>query len=204
MIRPATQQIDAAELVPGDLVLVEAGDIVPADGRIVRSASLETQEAALTGERARREDPSRRRVALGDRTHALQNTSVTRGSPPAVTATGMTPRSDDRHARRGHPDPSPLQTQLDDLTKKIAFVAWGALAIILVVGLIRGLSFADLMLLGISMAISAIPTGLPTFVQSMLAVGAKQLAAAKAIVRGLADVETLGPPARSTPTRPAP
>ncbi len=87
---------------------------------------------------------------------------------------------------------SPLQTQLDDLTKKIAMVAWGALAVILIVGLVRGLPFSDLMLLGISMAISAIPTGLPTFVQSMLAVGARQLADAKAIVRGLTDVETLG------------
>ena len=68
----------------------------------------------------------------------------------------------------------------------------GTLAIILVVGLVRGLPFSDLMLLGISMAISAIPTGLPTFVQTMLAFGAKELAQAKAIVRSLNDVETLG------------
>jgi P-type Ca2+ transporter type 2C len=71
-------------------------------------------------------------------------------------------------------------------------IAWGTLAVILVVGLIRGLSFSELMLLGIAMAVSAIPTGLPTFVQSMLASGAQQLAKAKAIVRNLSDVETLG------------
>lgn len=196
----ATQQIHAADLVPGDLVKVEAGDIVPADGRILSSASLETQEAALTGESvpvAKSADPvTGADVALGDRSSMLfQNTSVTRGSADyIVTATGMNTEVGRIAGMLGEVTRtrSPLQNQLDDLTKKIAFVAWGALAIILVVGLIRGLSFADLMLLGISMAISAIPTGLPTFVQSMLAVGAKQLAAAKAIVRGLADVETLG------------
>lgn len=195
-----TELIDAADLVPGDLVMVEAGDIVPADGRIVSSASLETQEAALTGESvpvAKSTEPvAGADVPLGDRASMLfQNTSVTRGSASyIVTTTGMNTEVGRIAGMLGEVTRtrSPLQTQLDDLTKKIAIVAWGALAIILVVGLIRGLSFADLMLLGISMAISAIPTGLPTFVQSMLAVGAKQLAAAKAIVRGLADVETLG------------
>lgn len=193
-------QIDAAEVVPGDLVSVEAGDIVPADGRLIDSASLETQEAALTGESVPVPKSAHAvpgvEVPLGDQSSMLfQNTSITRGSGRfVVTATGMdtevgriaTMLSDVQRTR------SPLQLQLDDLTKKIAVVAWGALAVILVVGLIRGLPFADLMLLGISMAISAIPTGLPTFVQSMLAVGARQLADAKAIVRGLSDVETLG------------
>lgn len=196
----ALRQVAAADLVPGDLVAVEAGDIVPADGRIVSAASLEAQESALTGESA----PVNKGAAavpgadvpLGDRSSMLfQNTSVTRGSAQfLVTATGMATevgRIADmlEGVTRTR---SPLQQQLDDLTKKIAIVAWGALAIILIVGLVRGLPFADLMLLGISMAISAIPTGLPTFVQSMLALGAKELAANKAIVRNLSDVETLG------------
>lgn len=194
------QQVEATDLVPGDLVAVEAGDIVPADGRIVSAAALEAQEAALTGESApvgkgAAEVPGTD-VPLGDRSSMLyQNTSVTRGSARfVVTATGMRTEVGriadmlDSVTRTR----SPLQQQLDDLTKKIAIVAWGALAIILVVGLVRGLPFADLMLLGISMAISAIPTGLPTFVQSMLALGAKELAAQKAIVRNLNDVETLG------------
>jgi Ca2+-transporting ATPase len=196
----ATRLIDAADLVPGDIVQVEAGDIVPADGRIVHSASLETQEAALTGESVpvlKGADPvPGQDVPLGDQSSMLfQNTSVTRGSAQfVVTATGMTTevgRIADMLSSVSRTR-SPLQTQLDDLTKKIALVAWGALAIILAVGLFRGLPFSDLMLLGISMAISAIPTGLPTFVQSMLAVGAKELAGAKAIVRSLTDVETLG------------
>lgn len=196
----APSVVPAAELVPGDIVAVEAGDIVPADGRILTSASLETQEAALTGESA----PVAKSaapvpgddVALGDRSSMLfQNTSVTRGSATmVVTATGMRTEVGriatmlDTVTRTS----SPLQLQLNDLTRKIGFVAWGALAVILVVGIVRGLPFADLMLLGISMAISAIPTGMPTFVQTMLAVGARELASAKAIVRNLTDVETLG------------
>jgi Ca2+-transporting ATPase len=91
---------------------------------------------------------------------------------------------------------SPLQRQLDDLTRKVGIVAWGTLGVILLVGLGRGLRFEELMLLGISMAISAIPTGMPTFVQSMLALGARRLADEKAIVRTLQDVETLGATSR--------
>jgi Ca2+-transporting ATPase len=196
----ALVQIPAEELVPGDIVAVEAGDVVPADGRIVVAATLEAQEAALTGESA----PVAKgaapvegdEVALGDRSSMLyQNTSVTRGSGRfVVTATGMSTEvgqiatmvSGVTRTR------SPLQQQLDDLTRKIGIIAWGALAVILVVGIVRGLPFEDLMLLGISMAISAIPTGMPTFVQTMLATGARQLASAKAIVRNLTDVETLG------------
>ncbi len=194
------QQVAAADLVPGDIVQVEAGDVVPADGRLLNSATLEAQESALTGESAPvGKDPAvvdGDGVALGDRSSMLfQNTSVTRGSGTmVVTATGMSTEvgriagmlSEVRRTR------SPLQRQLDDLTRKLGLIAWGTLAIILVVGLVRGLSFSALMLLGISMAVSAIPTGLPTFVQSMLATGAQQLARAKAIVRNLSDVETLG------------
>ena len=87
---------------------------------------------------------------------------------------------------------SPLQRELDSLTKILGFIAWGAVAIIIVIGMARGLETSDLLLLGTAMAISAIPTGLPTFVQAMLAYGSKQLAEAKAVVKNLTDVETLG------------
>jgi P-type Ca2+ transporter type 2C len=196
-------QIDAAELVPGDIVLVEAGDLIPADGRLLDSAALEVQEAALTGESApvvKSDEPVDPDARVADRTTMLfQNTAVTRGTGRiVVTATGMATEvgriagllSGVTSAR------SPLQRQLDDLTRKVAIVAWGTLAVILLVGLGRGLQFEELMLLGISMAISAIPTGMPTFVQSMLAMGARQLADAKAIVRTLQDVETLGATSR--------
>jgi Ca2+-transporting ATPase len=98
---------------------------------------------------------------------------------------------------------SPLQRELDSLTKVLGIIAWTAVAFIVVVGLIRGLPFDELMLLGTAMAISAIPTGMPAFVSGLLSLGARQLADAKAVVKNLTDVETLGRPARSTPTRPA-
>ncbi|MBX7433678.1 cation-translocating P-type ATPase [Mycobacterium sp. Y57] len=192
--------IPAADIVPGDVVQVEAGDIVPADGRIVRSATLQTQEAALTGESAPvSKDPGAlpgAEVALGDRTNMLfQNTSVTRGTASMViTATGM-------HTQMGQiatmltavtRTRSPLQKELDSLTKVLGFIAWTAVAVIVVIGAVRGADAQELFLLGTAVAISAIPTGLPAFVSGLLSMGAKQLADANAIVKNLTDVETLG------------
>jgi Ca2+-transporting ATPase len=190
----------AVDVVPGDVVLVEAGDIVPADGRIVLSATLETQEAALTGESAPVSKDAAvlpgPEVALGDRSNMLfQNTSVTRGTATVVvTATGMQTQMGQiatmlTSVKRTR---SPLQKELDSLTKVLGVIAWTAVAFIVVVGLLRGTPVSDVLLLGTAMAISAIPTGLPTFVQAMLSYGAKQLAEAKAVVKNLTDVETLG------------
>jgi P-type Ca2+ transporter type 2C len=192
--------VRAVEVVPGDIVQVEAGDLVPADGRIVRSATLEVQEAALTGESApvakdaavlADED-----VPLGDRSNMLYlNTSVTRGTAAlVVTGTGM-------HTQMGQiatmltsvtRTRSPLQQELDTLTRVLGIIAWTAVAFIVVVGLFRDMDASQLLLLGTAMAISAIPTGLPAFVSGLLSYGAKQLAEAKAVVKNLTDVETLG------------
>ncbi len=192
--------VPAVDLVPGDLVQVEAGDIVPADGRILRSATLEVQEAALTGESAPVPKdtttlPSAD-VALGDRANMLfQNTSVTRGTATmVVTGTGMDTQMGQiatmlTSVTRTR---SPLQKELDTLTRVLGIIAWSAVAFIVIVGLVRGVPISDLLLLGTAMAISAIPTGLPAFVSGMLSYGAKQLAAAKAVVKNLTDVETLG------------
>ena len=192
--------IPAVDVVPGDVVQVEAGDLVPADGRILRSATLETQEAALTGESAPVPKDAGAladaEVALGDRSNMLfQNTSVTRGTAAmVVTATGMQTEmgqiaemlSSVTRTR------SPLQRELDSLTRILGLIAWSAVAFIVVIGLARGLDANELFLLGTAMAISAIPTGLPAFVSGLLSLGAKQLADSKAIVKNLADVETLG------------
>jgi Ca2+-transporting ATPase len=195
-----TEEIDAREVVPGDIVLVEAGDLVPADARIVTSASLEIQEAALTGESA----PIAKDagvltgtdVPIGDRTNLVfQNTQVTRGSATVVVvATGESTQMGKiaemvTATKRAK---SPLQKELDDLTKVFGFLAWGAVAIISIVALIRGHSTETIILLGVSTAIASIPTGLPTFVQLMLSSGAQRLAESKAVVRSLTDVETLG------------
>jgi Ca2+-transporting ATPase len=192
--------VPAEEVVPGDVVRLEAGDIVPADGRIAVSATLETQEAALTGESAPiskgAETLAGPEVALGDRVNMLfQNTSVTRGTATmVVTATGMQTEMGKIATMLTSVDRtrSPLQKELDGLTKVLGVVAWSAVALIIVVGLARDMPIEDVLLLGTAMAISAIPTGLPTFVQGMLSFGARQLADAKAVVKNLTDVETLG------------
>ncbi|WP_036522739.1 cation-translocating P-type ATPase [Nocardia sp. NRRL WC-3656] len=193
-------QLDALELVPGDIVQLEAGDIVPADGRLVTSATLETQEAALTGESAPvAKDPGTLAAAdvpLGDRGDMVyQNTSVTRGTATmVVTETGMNTEMGRIASMLSAvpPSRSPLQRELDSLTKLLGVIAWTAVAIIVVIGALRGQDVTAVLLLGISMGVSAIPTGLPTFVQAMLAYGARRLADAKAVVKNLTDVETLG------------
>ena len=195
----SVELVPAAEVVPGDIVQLEAGDIVPADGRIVHSATLETQEAALTGESApvaKDAGVLAGDVALGDRSNMLfQNTAVTRGTAAiVVTATGMETQMGQiatmlTSVTRTR---SPLQKELGSLTKVLGLIAWGAVAFIVVVGMARGLAFSEVMLLGTAMAISAIPTGMPAFVSGLLSMGAKQLADAKAVVKNLTDVETLG------------
>jgi Ca2+-transporting ATPase len=194
------EEVESTQLVPGDVGLLEAGDVVPADGRIISSATLEVQEAALTGESAPiAKDPSTLpggEVALGDRTNLVfQNTQVTRGTATfVVTATGQA-------TEMGHiaglvnatkRTKSPLQRELDSMTKVFGLIAWAAVLVIAIFGLVRGQDLNTLVLLCISTAIASIPTGLPTFVQAMLSSGARRLAEAKAVVKSLSDVETLG------------
>jgi Ca2+-transporting ATPase len=192
--------VEATELVPGDIVLLEPGDLVPADGRVIESASLEIVESGLTGESAPVDkgsaavpDPN---TALGDRTSMVfQNTSVTRGTATIIIcATG----SDTEMGKIAgmlnsvKPQQSPLQRELRSLTIKLAILAWIAVAIIVAIAAARGLPSSQIILLAITVAISAIPSGLPTFLTAMLSYGAQRLAKAKAVIRNLTDVETLG------------
>jgi Ca2+-transporting ATPase len=193
-------EIDAEELVPGDVVLMEAGNRVPADGRICVAATLEIEEAALTGESLPvakgTETVLGDEVALGDRTcMAYMNTSVTRGrGEMIVTATGM-------DTEIGHiadllakteSDKTPLQKQLDGLSKIIAAIAGVALLLVIVLGLVRGQSFDTLFITGVALAVAAIPTGLPAVVTALLSIGTREIARRNAIVKRLPAVETLG------------
>ena len=193
-------EIDAQELVPGDVVLVEAGNRVPADGRIVVAATLEIEEAALTGESlpvGKSVDPvPGEDVPLGDRTcMAYMNTSVTRGrGEMIVTQTGM-------GTEIGHiadmlanteTEKTPLQKQLDGLSKVIASIAGVALVIVVGIGLANGEDFDTLFVTGVTLAIAAIPTGLPAVVTALLSIGTREIARRNAIVKRLPAVETLG------------
>jgi P-type Ca2+ transporter type 2C len=196
----SVRSVPAVELVPGDIVQLEAGDIVPADGRLVRAATLETQESALTGESAPVSKDARTllpdETGLADRSNMVyQNTSVTRGTATvAITATGLQTQMGQIAAMLTSVTRtrSPLQKELGALTGVLAIVAWSAVAFIFAVGLIRGIPGKELLLLGTAMAISAIPTGLPAFVSGLLSMVARALAESKAVVKNLTDVETLG------------
>jgi P-type Ca2+ transporter type 2C len=194
------EEVESTGLVPGDVVLLEAGDVVPADGRIVTSATLELQEAALTGESAPvAKDGSAvldAETGIGDRTNLVfQNTQVTRGTATViVTATGSSTQMGRiaemvTATKRSR---SPLQRELDGMTKVFGVVAWLAVAVIALFGLARGQETETLLLLCVSTGIASIPTGLPTFVQAMLSSGAQRLAESQAVVKSLTDVETLG------------
>jgi Ca2+-transporting ATPase len=201
-------EVDAENIVPGDIVLFEAGNVVPADGRLLVAASLEIEEAALTGESvASSKDTDaidKPDVPLGDRhCMAYMNTSVTRGrGEMIVTTTGM-------GTEMGHiadmlnktqADKTPLQKQLDRLTIQIAAMAGLAFILMVILGLINASAageslqeaFDALFLAGVALAISAIPTGMPAVVTTLYSMGTRVLAAQGAIVKRLPSVETLG------------
>ena len=196
----AVADIPAEELVPGDVVSFEAGDKVPADGRLLVAATLEIEEAALTGESTpvlkSVEPVAGDDVPLGDRLDmAYMNSTVTRGrGEMVVTATGMSTEVGQISGMLSQvqQEKTPLTRQLDQLTVLITIMASAALGLVVLLGLIRGESFDDLFLVGISLAISAIPTGLPAVVTTMLSLGTQALAAKGAIVKRLRSVETLG------------
>src|SRR4051794_11997725 len=192
-------EVPLEELVPGDIVNIEAGDLVPADGRILTAATLEIDESALTGESLpvpKQVDAVAADAALGDRIDlAFMNTQVTRGAATmVVTGTGMS-------TEVGHisgmlqstvQEATPLTRQLNQLTNQILVIAGVALLISIGLGLWRGTPFDELFLTAIAFSVSAIPTGLPAVVTAILSMGTTTLAASGAIVKRLRSVETLG------------
>lgn len=193
-------EVDAENLVPGDIVLIEAGNRVPADGRLFVAATLEIEEAALTGESAptlKDTDTISKDAGLGDRLNMVfMNTAVTRGRGEfIVTTTGMA-------TEMGHiadllnkteADKTPLQKQLDRLTIVIAGIAGIAFIIMLALGIFKnGQTFDQVFIAGIALAISAIPTGLPAVITTLYSMGTRELAKHNAIVKRLPSVETLG------------
>jgi len=195
-----TMEISAEEVVPGDIVLFEAGDRVPADGRLFVTAALEIEEAALTGESTpapKGSDPvPGEDVPLGDRAcMAFMNCSVTRGrGEMIVTAHGMDTEVGHIAGMLNETEDvkTPLQKQLDQLTIILAIISGAALVLVVVLGLYQGQTFDDLFVVAVAMAVAAIPTGLPAVVTLLLSMGTRELARSNAIVKQLPAVETLG------------
>lgn len=194
------QVIEAVELVPGDIIRLEAGDFVPADARLLRSVSLKSEESALTGESvASDKDASAQideKAPLGDRSNMIfSGCSITYGTATAiVTATGMNTEMGKiagllENEEEGQ---TPLQRKLAQLGKYLGIMAIAACAIIFIVGLVNGIPTMEIFMMAVSLAVSAIPEGLPAIVTIVLSIGVQRLAKKNAIIRRLPAVETLG------------
>ena len=201
VIRNGTEALmDASELVPGDIIRLEAGDFVPADARLLHSSSLKSEESALTGESVPSEKNAETVVEenapLGDRTNMVfSGCSITYGTALAVvTATGM----DTQMGKIANlldaeeEGQTPLQQKLAQLGKYLGVMALAACAIIFVVGLVNGIPALDIFMTAVSLAVSAIPEGLPAIVTIVLSIGVQRMVRKNAIIRRLPAVETLG------------
>ena len=192
--------IDAADLVPGDIIRLEAGDSVPADARLLRSVSLKSEESALTGESVPSEKYADQTVAdgapLGDRVTMLYaGCSISYGTALAVvTETGMnTEMGKIANLLEGAGETkTPLQEKLGQLGKYLGIVALAACAVIFVIGLINKIPPLEIFMTAVSLAVSAIPEGLPAIVTVVLSIGVQRMVKKNAIIRRLPAVETLG------------
>ncbi len=198
------RSVPAAEIVPGDLILIEEGDTIPADARLIHSTALQTAEAALTGESlpvSKDIAPVAGEAGVGDRNNMVfSGTAATYGRGKAVvTATGMQTEMG-RIAgmlKESRAETTPLQKELDRVGKRlgiiVVIIAVVMIATIILVEDVRGFSaFFDVLILGVALAVAAVPEGLPAVVTAVLALGVQRMAKRNAIVRHLAAVETLG------------
>ncbi len=193
--------IDAAALVPGDIIKLEAGDFVPADARLLTSTSLKSEESALTGESVPSEKDASVEVdenaPIGDRTNMVfSGCSITYGTATAiVTGTGMgTEMGKIANLLDSESDSqTPLQRKLAQLGKYLGIMALAACAVIFVVGAISPkMGWQDSFMTAISLAVSAIPEGLPAIVTIVLSIGVQRMVKKNALIRRLPAVETLG------------
>ena len=192
--------ISSSELVPGDIIRLEAGDFIPADARLLQSASLKAEESALTGESVPSEKDAEAVVAedapLGDRSNMVfSGCSVTYGTATAiVTATGMDTQMGKIADLLDNEEDgqTPLQQKLAQLGKYLGFMALGACAIIFLVGILNGLEILHIFMTAVSLAVSAIPEGLPAIVTIVLSIGVQRMVKKNAIIRRLPAGETLG------------
>ena len=201
VIRDGKEQIiPASDLVPGDIIFLEAGDFVPADARLLKSSNLKSEESALTGESVPSEKDASAQVeenaAIGDRSNMVfTGCSITYGTATAVvTGTGMqTEMGKIANLLAGEKETrTPLQAKLAQLGKYLGIVALAACVIIFIVGACVGLDWLELFMTAVSLAVSAIPEGLPAVVTIVLSIGVTRMVKKNAIIKRLPAVETLG------------
>lgn len=194
------QTLPSENIVPGDLVLIEAGDRIPADGRIIQSIELSTQEAALTGESMPihkiaelLEKPD---LAIGDRKNMgfLGTVAVSGKGYMIVTETGLQTELGKIASllQEGKEEQTPLQIRLEELGHRLVWICLGIVALVFVLGFFRGKPFIENLLISVSLAVAAIPEGLPAIVTIALSIGVRKMARRNALVRRLPSVETLG------------
>ena len=192
--------VPARELVPGDVVLLRTGDRVPADARVIQAVNLAIDESALTGESAAVEKTTARfddrQLSLGDRRNmTYAGTLVARGRGQAiVVATGMSTEFGRiaQMVETVEASRTPLQVNLDRLGATLGKATLAIVAVVVAVGLARGLPVIEMFLFGIALAVAAVPEALPAVVTISLAIGLRRMVKRKALVRRLPIVETLG------------
>lgn len=196
----AINQVDSSQIVLGDIVVIEAGDLVPADIRLVESQSLKAEEASLTGESLAVEKQAaellQEDAGIGDRSNMLfMGTAITYGRGVGIVcATGSATeigKISDR-LQEIEDDPTPLQVSLNQLGKWLGIICVVVCVVILAQGILLGGDAAEMIMTAISLAVAAIPEGLPAVVTIVLALGMKRMAERNAIVKRLLAVETLG------------
>ncbi|MGA9532970.1 MAG: cation-translocating P-type ATPase [Anaerolineales bacterium] len=194
------QSIPTRELVPGDVVVLESGNFVPADLRLYEAVNLRVEEAALTGESVPVEKEAQlvlpHDVSLGDRRNAaFSGTMVAHGrGRGVVVATGMNTQIGMIASMLQSMDveETPLQRRLDQLGKTLGWAALAVCGVVFVVGWMRGFDFFEMFLVAVSLAVAAVPEGLPAVVTITLALGMREMIKRHALIRRLASVETLG------------
>ena len=194
------QETSARELVPGDVIQLETGNVIPADLRLLEAVNLRIQEAALTGESEAIEKHtaalSSEDLPLGDRRNmAYMGTIITQGRGLAlVVATGMNTELGKiaDMIQQVKEEQTPLQRRLDSLGKNLALIGVGIAALIFIMGLLRGDEINHMLLTAVSVAVAIVPEGLPAVVTITLALGAQRMLKRQALIRKLPAVETLG------------
>ncbi|NLB22465.1 MAG: HAD-IC family P-type ATPase, partial [Clostridium sp.] len=194
-------EIGSEEIVPGDVIEIDAGRFIPADLRLVESSNLQIEESALTGESVPSEKDAnflsdKDNLPLGDRKNmAFMSTLATYGRGVGVVVANAVQSEIGKIAKileEDNDEMTPLQKRLDHLGKILGFIILGVAGLMLVVGLFQNRGFKDMLLLAISLAVAAIPEGLPAIVAIVLALGVTRMSKNNAIIKKLPSVETLG------------